>query len=147
MATDTSVGGTGTALKVDRSKLPQQVDKFTTLQTQDYIKLMVSELQNQDPLNPMDNAQMLQQVSQISAIQSNNSLTSTLNSVLLGQNLSSAGSMIGKGIVGLTDAGDDVMGIVDSASIVDGKPYLNVPDPDNEGQLLQVAMSNIKQVL
>jgi len=147
MATDTSVGGTGTTLKVDRSKLPQQVDKFTTLQTQDYIKLMVSELQNQDPLNPMDNAQMLQQVSQISAIQSNNSLTSTLNSVLLGQNLASAGSLIGKGVVGITDAGDDVMGIVDSASIVDGKPYLNVPDPDNEGELLQVAMTNIKQVL
>jgi len=147
MATDTSVGGTSTTPKVDRSKLPQQVDKFSTLQTQDYIKLMVSELQNQDPLNPMDNAQMLQQVSQISAIQSNNSLTSTLNSVLLGNNLASAGSLIGRGIVGLSDKGDDVMGVVDSASIVNGKPYVNVPDSENEGQLLQVALSNIKQVL
>lgn len=146
MATDTSVGGTSSTPKVDRTKLPQQVDKFTTLQTQDYIKLMVSELQNQDPLNPMDNSQMLQQVSQISAIQSNNNLTSTLNSVLLGQNLASMGSMIGKGVIGLTDDGTSVQGIVDSASLVNGKPYLNVPNADGS-TLNQVSLSNIKQVL
>ncbi|MCE9607547.1 MAG: hypothetical protein K8U03_21885 [Planctomycetia bacterium] len=145
MATDTSVGS-GTTPKVDRSKLPQQVDKFNNLKSEDYIKLMVSELQNQDPLNPMDNAQMLQQVSQISSIQSTNNLSTTLNSVLLGQNLSSVGSLIGKGVIGITDAGTAVQGIVDSASIVDGKPYLNVPKADGTS-LDQVSLSNISQVL
>lgn len=143
MATSTGVGSSNT---VDRTKLPQQVDKFSTLATEDYIKLMVSELQNQDPLNPMDNSQMLQQVSQISAIQSNNTLTSTLNSVLLGQNLASMGSMIGKGVIGITDDGTNVQGIVDSASLVNGKPYLNVPSSDG-GTLNQVALTNVKQVL
>lgn len=142
MAT-TGVGSTGTS---SSTNLPQQTDKFSQLNTEDYIKLMVSELQNQDPTNPMDNAQILQQVSQISAIQSNNTLTSTLNSVLLGQNLASMGSMIGKGVIGITDDGTNVQGIVDSASLVNGKPYLNVPSSDGT-TLNQVSLTNVKQVL
>jgi flagellar basal-body rod modification protein FlgD len=144
MATDTSIGS-NTPI-VDRSKLPQQVDKFTNLKSEDYIKLMVSELQNQDPLNPMDNAQMLQQVSQISSIQSTNTLTSSLTSLSLGQGLASASAMIGKGIIGKTEDGTTVQGIVDSASIKEGKPYLNVPNSDGT-DLLQLPLTNVSQIL
>jgi flagellar basal-body rod modification protein FlgD len=144
MATDTSIGST--TPKVDRSKLPQQGDKFTQLKTEDYIKLMVTELQNQDPLNPMDNAQMLQQVSQISAIQSNNTLTSTLTSMSFGEGLAAASSMIGKGVIGKTEDGTEVQGIVDSASIKEGKAYLNVPNEDGS-KLLQLPLSNVSQIL
>ena len=34
----------------------------------DFLTLMITELQNQDPLNPMDNAQMLEQIGQIRQI-------------------------------------------------------------------------------
>lgn len=144
MATDTSIGST--TPKVDRSKLPQQGDKFTQMKTEDYIKLMVTELQNQDPLNPMDNSQMLQQVSQISAIQSNNSLSSTLTSMSLGESLAAASSMIGKGVIGKTEDGTAVQGIVDSASIKEGKAYLNVPNEDGS-DLLQLPLTNVSQIL
>ena len=36
-----------------------------TVDTNQFLTLMITELQNQDPLNPMDNTQMLQQISQI----------------------------------------------------------------------------------
>ena len=45
---------------------------------------MITELQNQDPLNPMDNTQMLEQINQIRQIGATDKLTSTLDSVLLG---------------------------------------------------------------
>ena len=38
------------------------------LNMNDFLKLMISELQNQDPLNPMDNSQLLQQISQMREI-------------------------------------------------------------------------------
>ena len=88
--------------------------------------MLLAEMQNQDPLSPMDNAQIVQQISQIKAIQSNTQLMETLESVLLGQNVSTASGMIGKTIQGLTADGDQVSGVVERVTITDGIPTLYV---------------------
>jgi flagellar basal-body rod modification protein FlgD len=116
------------ASTIDRSKLPQQVDAYDSLKMEDFLKLMITEMQNQDPLNPMDNAQLLEQVSSMQSINSTKKLTTTLDAVLLGQNLSNAGSLIGKTINGLTADGEDVTGKVEQATLVGNVPYLNVGD-------------------
>jgi len=92
----------------------------------DFLKLLITELQNQDPMNPMENNEILQQFSQIREIESNMRLTETLESVLLGQNLTTASGLIGRSIVAMTDNGGTVSGRVDRVSIVDGQPKLNV---------------------
>jgi flagellar basal-body rod modification protein FlgD len=126
MAT-TGIGSTGTG-GIDRATLPTQTDAFDNLKMQDFIKLMVTEMQNQDPLNPMDNAQLLQQMSNMQSINATTKLTSTLDAVLLGQNLANAGALIGKTINGLSENGEDVTGKVDQATLVGNVPYLNVGD-------------------
>lgn len=132
---------------IDRSKLSSQTDAFSSLKIEDFLKLMTTELQNQDPLNPTDNSQLLQQLSQMQSITASNNLTSTLNSVLLGTNLSSGAALIGKGVSGLTDKGDTVVGNVDSVSMKGGKAYLNVIDQKDGKTVRELAMSNVKQVL
>jgi hypothetical protein len=87
---------------------------------------MIKELQNQDPLNPMDNSQMLTQLSEIRQVGSTDKLTSTLNSVLLGQNISSATNLIGANISALSDDNQQVTGVVDKVSVTDGQPKLHV---------------------
>ena len=64
----------------------------------DFLKLLITELQNQDPLNPTDNAQILEQISQIRSIESTTQLGQTLESVKLGQNLASASALIDRQI-------------------------------------------------
>jgi flagellar basal-body rod modification protein FlgD len=86
-----------------------EVDKF--------LDLLLAELQNQDPLNPMDNAQMLQQISQIREISATNQLSDTLSSVLVGQSVATASSLIGKRIQALTDDAKNVEGVVDRVSM------------------------------
>jgi flagellar basal-body rod modification protein FlgD len=83
----------------------------------DFLKLMIAELQNQDPLDPMENSEMLQQLNQIRSIGATDQLTDTLQSVLIGQNLSTASSMIGKEIGALTENGENITGIVDRISV------------------------------
>ena len=87
---------------------------------------MIKELQNQDPLNPMDNSQMLTQLSEIRQVGSTDKLTTTLNSVLLGQNISSATNLIGANITALSDDNQQVTGVVDKVSVTDGQPKLHV---------------------
>lgn len=82
-----------------------------------FLGLLITELQNQDPLNPMDNAQMLAQISQIREIGSTNKLTETLGNFAIGQELAMASSMIGKKISALDNAAKEVDGIVDRVSV------------------------------
>jgi flagellar basal-body rod modification protein FlgD len=101
-------------------------DAFKDLNLDQFLKMLIAELQNQDPLNPMENHQILQQISQIREIESNARLTETLQSVLLGQNVSTASEMLGKIVQGRTDDGTPVSGRVERVSVKDGTPLLYV---------------------
>ncbi|HJN07151.1 MAG TPA: flagellar hook capping FlgD N-terminal domain-containing protein [Pirellulaceae bacterium] len=83
-----------------------------------FLKLMVTELQNQDPLDPMDNSEILAQISQIRSISATDQLSETLGSVLLGQNMATASGLIGKRINALSDGADPVDGVVDRVTVV-----------------------------
>ena len=103
-------------------------DAFGELGMDDFLKMMLAELQNQDPLNPMDNGQILQQIGHIRDIVASDRLTETLESVFLGQNLATASSMIGRSVVATSDNSWTVAGRVNGIFIVDGKPKLYVGD-------------------
>ena len=85
-----------------------------------FLKLMITELQNQDPLDPMENSEMLQQLGQMRSIGASDKLTSTLDAVLLGQNLTTASSLIGKEVNALTDDGSNVQGTIDRVTVTPG---------------------------
>ena len=63
-----------------------------------FLKLLVAQMKNQDPLNPMDNAQVTSQMAQISTVQGIQQLNTTLASLLTGMNSSQplqAASLVG----------------------------------------------------
>src|SRR2546426_8696333 len=86
------------------------------LKPDDFLKMLLSELQNQDPLSPMDSSQMLTQIGQISQVSSTQSLTTTLNSMLLGQNVNNATALIGKTIDSINDKGAEITCKVDKVT-------------------------------
>lgn len=108
----TQTGSSGTSTGKTQGNALQDLDM------DQFLKLMISELQNQDPLNPMDNTQMLQQIGQLRQITSNDKLSSTLDAVLTGQNLATASGLIGKEVHALTDDAKDITGVVDRVSVV-----------------------------
>lgn len=72
----------------------------TTDQIQDrFLKLLTTQLKNQDPLNPLDNAQMTSQLAQINTISGIEKMNTTLGKMLdvynAGQGMQAAG-LIGK---------------------------------------------------
>jgi len=91
-----------------------------------FLDLMIAELQNQDPLNPLENDELLAQISQIREVGATDRLTSTLDAVLLGQNVSSATNLIGADVVALTDDGERVSGNVRKVTIDGTTPRLDV---------------------
>ncbi len=118
---------------------PSGTNAFQKLTSEDFLKMMVAELQNQDPMNPTDNSQILQQISQIDAIQSNTQLNSTLQTVQLGQNIATASALIGTTVVGSDSSGNAVSGMVSSASINNGQAQLQIGSSS-------IPLSNVTQV-
>ena len=101
-------------------------DAYSELNLDDFLQLFITELSNQDPLNPMDNQAIVEQMSQIQEIESNKRLTETLATVLLGQSMSTASALIDRTITGLAEDGERITGRVDRVSVTDGKPKLHV---------------------
>lgn len=96
-----------------------------------FMTLLITQMQNQDPLNPMDNSQMTSQLAQLSTVTGIDKVNSTLQSLIgnfqSGQSMQAA-ALIGSGVLapgnqlGLSDKqalmGVDLPQDVDSAKVV-----------------------------
>lgn len=91
-----------------------------------FLSLIITELQNQDPLSPTDNAALMEQIGQLRTLSANDKLTDTLTSFSVTQELTTASSLIGKKVDGIDDVGDAINGVVERVSVkVDEKDRNN----------------------
>lgn len=89
-----AINAAGKSATASTSAVADQQDRF--------LKLLVTQLKNQDPLNPMDNAQMTSQLAQMSTVSGIEKLNATLNSLVdsVGNSQSmQAADMIGKSVL------------------------------------------------
>jgi flagellar basal-body rod modification protein FlgD len=99
---------------------------LTSITPNDFLQMLITQLQNQDPLNPTSSDEILQQISEIDNIEATTTLTSSLNSVSTDQSFQTASGLIGKQVQGVDTSGNPVSGTVDSVSFSNGAASLNV---------------------
>lgn len=105
------------------------VGSASKIQT-DYMKILVTQLQNQNPLEPMDNNEMATQLAMLSQLQQLESMNTNFSQVLSNVEGSYANSLLGKEVSFFvqTDTGDTALmkGIVSQVYKQDGKNMLVV---------------------
>jgi flagellar basal-body rod modification protein FlgD len=99
----------------------------STLTQQDFLKLLTVQLQNQDPLKPMEDAQFMGQMAQFASLEQTKELTSTVNTLSTSLGFSSAQQFLGKNVTVNAD-GLDVSGTVSGVVMEDGLPKVLVGD-------------------
>jgi len=107
----------------------------TTLDQDDFIKLLLTQLQNQDPLSPMEDTDFIAQMAQFTSLQEMTSLNNSFD-------FSSAVSLIGKTVYAEQTVNGEVasiLGIVENVSVEDGEVYATINNT-------QVLLENILQV-
>ncbi len=97
----------------------------------DYMKLLIVQLQNQNPLEPLDNNEMASQLAQFSQLQQLESMNTSFAKVLATTELTYANSLLGKEVTFMpettTGAADITSGIVEQVyNNVDGEIFLRV---------------------
>jgi|LakMenE01Jun11ns_1017448.scaffolds.fasta_scaffold9724373_2 flagellar basal-body rod modification protein FlgD len=109
----TSTGASGTS-----SSAGTKGNDFRDVDLNQFLSLLITQMQNQDPLNPTSNSEFLQQVSQIREIGATNQLTESLSAMTTGSSLSTASNLIGREINAIDDAGKDVTGEVSKITVI-----------------------------
>lgn len=99
---------------------------FGNLKSEDFIKVMLSELRNQDPFDPQDSSKLLEQLSSLRNIESQLSLQQQLESLVMQNEVSSAGGLIGKLVAGLDDRNNRTVGLVTSVRVENGRAVLEL---------------------
>lgn len=137
MAVDLIGGGATSAL--------QNTDlQASTLSQEDFLKILLTQLQFQDPLKPLDNQEFLAQMAQFSSLAQTSQINDRIDSLLSIQAATQSIGLIGKTVQVDTDGGSQV-GTVGSLNFTGGVPLLTVTTSAGE-VLTGISVSQITVV-
>lgn len=117
------VNGTSPPAVVDKSQTG-----FNALTSETFLKLLITQLQNQDPTAPVGNEELLQQLSSMRSLQSNIELSDTLKDLNTNQQITSGASFLGTIVTGTTSDQKSVTGVADRVFVDNGDTILGIGD-------------------
>jgi len=93
----------------------------------DYLKLLTTQLANQNPLDPLDNQDMASQLAQLSQLDQIEGIRKSFDQVLADQKRIEAASLIGKEVTFFVEGSDTpVTGVVDSVDLTGSEVMIQV---------------------
>lgn len=127
MATSPIVGNVSDIINTGKNAKSKDKDN-NTLGKDDFLKILITQLQNQDPTQPLQDKEFIAQMAQFTSVEQLTNMTSEMK--LMRQSLGFVSGLIGKSITWteIDSAGASVekSGVVDSISFKDGNQFANV---------------------
>ena len=135
----TGTGNVPSVMDTNKQKDPSILGK------DDFLKLLIGQMQNQDPLNPTDGAQYMQQMTQFSILEQITNLGQTTSAAASNEYDQNAIALIGKEITFLKTGADGRLttanGRVESVKFTSAGPQLTVTGQDDP--VLPVSVLNV----
>jgi flagellar basal-body rod modification protein FlgD len=154
ITTNTTATVGGLLVNNAQNQPPPAADSITgQLGPDAFLKLLTTQLSNQDPLQPMDDTQSVSQLAQFSALQASTNLSDAFSKFQSNFAVLQAASLIGKNVtVTSADAqgnSSSASGTVSSIQVTNGTPYFTMKDAsgnvivDSSGNPLQFTTTQI----
>ena len=106
----------------------------------DFLKLLVTQLQHQDPMNPMDDKDFMGQMAQFSSLEQITNLVETTQREAFSSQMSQAVGLIGHQVSWVATDGTNGSGTVSKVSVSDGAIQITVGDSQvTPEQIVQVS--------
>ncbi|MEX0703451.1 MAG: flagellar hook capping FlgD N-terminal domain-containing protein [Planctomycetales bacterium] len=114
---------------------------FNGLTADHFMRMLITQLKYQDPLEPVGNEEILSQISMMRNLQSNIELGDAMKSITSNQQLSTAASFIGRSVTGTNAANQTITGVAGRALLRDGRAYVSV----DEEEILLANVTSVKE--
>jgi flagellar basal-body rod modification protein FlgD len=124
-----TTSGTGTA---STTKTGTQ-----TLGKDDFLKLLVTQLQHQDPLKPMDDTQFMSQMAQFSTLEQMTNMGDEIERMSFSGQVGQAVGLIGRAVTYEKKDGSTAQGTVQGVDIEDGKILVTIDGEKVEPGLIR----------
>jgi len=115
------------------------------LTTESFFQLLAAQLENQDVSDPMDNSEMMTQITQIAMMQAMNNFSTAIDNFSQINTINYGTSMLGKDVeIGYYDSNGDLQemtGTVTKVDIYSGVPTLYLDGDEDTGYSLANLMS------
>jgi flagellar basal-body rod modification protein FlgD len=115
-----------------------------TLSQDDFMRILLAQLQFQDPLKPMDNQEFVAQLAQFSGLEINRQQSEKIDQLLSIQSADQSVGIIGKSVELQTATGSSQTGTVKAVSFRTGEPRLTVDV--NGSTVVDVRLSDVMLV-
>ncbi len=102
--------------------------KSSELGKEDFLKLLVTQMKNQDPLDPVKNEDFIAQLAQFNSLEQMINLNKNFEQLNTLQTLTQSASLIGKAVAWNDEDGKTQLGVVSAIEMQDGVPMLVVDD-------------------
>jgi flagellar basal-body rod modification protein FlgD len=123
----TATGTPGTTLKQAGTSGSTMPSANTVLGPDAFLKLMMVQLQNQDPLSPSDPTQYLSELAQFTSVEQQTNTAEATTKALAAQNTASALSLLGHSVSYLDQTtGATISGTVQKVDITTSGPSLTI---------------------
>jgi flagellar basal-body rod modification protein FlgD len=86
------------------------------------MKLLVAQLQNQDPMKPMEDKEFITQLAQFSSLEASEKIAEQMEELNGSQMLIQAATLIGKQVTAKLESGEVVTGAISQVRMMDSKP-------------------------
>jgi len=103
-----------------------------TLDQDDFLKLLTTQLENQDPMDPMDDTDFIAQMANFTSLEQTKAMSSTMEKLLATQQSLGLTSYLGKQVTLAPDESTTVTGIVEEVRSHDDSLYLVINGEEYE---------------
>jgi flagellar basal-body rod modification protein FlgD len=104
----------------------QRAQNSSALGKEAFLQLLLTQMQSQNPLSPMEGHDFFQQLAQLSLLEQMWTMNDNLNNLMGQQQVLQASSLIGKIVEATKENGAQITGTVQGVRIVDDQVFLDV---------------------
>jgi flagellar basal-body rod modification protein FlgD len=129
MAIEAASSATNTDVNGIANEVKKELDKDA------FFKLLITQLQNQDPLKPMEDKEFIAQMAQFSSLEQMNNMNQNLKQMIDVQRVNQNSSLIGKTVERQSVEDDEtnlIKGEVEKISFEDGKTFAHLNNENND---------------
>ena len=138
MTMNAQTSGVSGSESTDYSAQQVQEDK-NKLGKDAFFELLLTQLQYQDPLNPMDNSQFISQMAQFSSLEQMENMNHNMSQFLRIQSISEGAGLIGKTVETIDpESGEKIAGEVKRVTFFEGNIYAHLEDEAGEELIIDV---------